>query len=109
MSGFASQVGASEADLRGEENASVNELTNASKVVFSSTLQPPLSWANTRLVSGDADVRDIAGQVNVQTTSGDVDIKHVRGALKVHSISGDLEVRQSALSGFDSMTLRPFS
>jgi dihydrofolate reductase len=25
-----------------------------SKVVFSSTLRPPLSWANTRLVSGDA-------------------------------------------------------
>ena len=32
----------------------MDELTNASKVVFSSTLQPPLSWANTRLISGDA-------------------------------------------------------
>jgi dihydrofolate reductase len=30
------------------------ELANASKVVFSSTLQPPLSWANTRLISEDA-------------------------------------------------------
>ena len=29
-------------------------LTNAPKVVFSSTLQSPLSWANTRLISGDA-------------------------------------------------------
>ncbi len=29
-------------------------LTNAPKVVFSSTLQPPLSWANTQLISGDA-------------------------------------------------------
>ena len=37
-----------------EEESSVDELTNASKVVFSSTLQPPLQWANTRLVSGDA-------------------------------------------------------
>ena len=27
---------------------------NASKVVFSSTLQPPLSWPNTRLISEDA-------------------------------------------------------
>ncbi len=54
MSGFASQSGASESDLRSDEEASVNELTNASKVVFSSTLQPPLSWANTRLISGDA-------------------------------------------------------
>jgi dihydrofolate reductase len=54
MSGFASQSGAPESDLRSEEEASINELNNASKVVFSSTLQPPLSWANTRLVSGDA-------------------------------------------------------
>ena len=32
----------------------MTELTNASKVVFSSTLQPPLSWPNTRLISEDA-------------------------------------------------------
>jgi dihydrofolate reductase len=50
MYGFASQS----SDLRSEEEASVNELTNASKVVFSSTLQTPLPWANTRLISGDA-------------------------------------------------------
>ncbi len=54
MSGFASQSGTAESDLRSDEEASVNELTNASKVVFSSTLQPPLSWPNTRLISGDA-------------------------------------------------------
>lgn len=54
MSGFASQSGAAELDLGSEEEASVDELTNASKVVFSSTLQAPLSWPNTRLISGDA-------------------------------------------------------
>jgi dihydrofolate reductase len=54
MSGFASQAGAAGSDLRSEEEASVNHLTSASKVVFSSTLQPPLPWANTRLISGDA-------------------------------------------------------
>jgi dihydrofolate reductase len=54
MNEFASQSGTAESDLRSDEEASVNELTNASKVVFSSTLQPPLSWANTRLISGDA-------------------------------------------------------
>jgi len=54
MSGFASQSGAAESDLRSDEEASVDELTNASKVVFSSTLQAPLSWPNTRLISGDA-------------------------------------------------------
>ncbi len=37
-----------------DENASMDELANASKVVFSSTLQPPLAWPNTRLISEDA-------------------------------------------------------
>jgi dihydrofolate reductase len=54
MYGFASQASPSESDLRSEEEDSVNELTNASKVVFSSTLEAPLPWANTRLISGDA-------------------------------------------------------
>jgi dihydrofolate reductase len=36
------------------EDATMDELANASKVVFSSTLQPPLSWPNTRLISEDA-------------------------------------------------------
>ena len=43
MYGFASQSRTAESDLRSDEEASVNELTNVSKVVFSSTLQPPLS------------------------------------------------------------------
>jgi dihydrofolate reductase len=51
MSGFATEppagTGAEEADT-------LAELTRTSKVVFSSSLQPPLSWANTELVSGDA-------------------------------------------------------
>ena len=51
MSGFATEppagAGAEEADT-------LAELTSASKVVFSSSLQAPLSWANTELVSGDA-------------------------------------------------------
>jgi dihydrofolate reductase len=37
-----------------DEKASMSELANASKVVFSSTLQPPLSWPNSRLISTDA-------------------------------------------------------
>ena len=42
----------SEFAVNGEEG--VDQLTQMSKVVFSSTLQTPLSWANTRLVGGDA-------------------------------------------------------
>lgn len=37
-----------------EEEDSLAGLTNASKVVFSSSLEAPLSWANSELVSGDA-------------------------------------------------------
>jgi dihydrofolate reductase len=54
MYGFTSQSGASGSDLRNEEVESVDELTSAPKVVFSSSLQDPLPWANTRLISGDA-------------------------------------------------------
>jgi dihydrofolate reductase len=37
-----------------DEGAAMAELANAPKVVFSSTLQPPLPWPNTRLISEDA-------------------------------------------------------
>jgi dihydrofolate reductase len=37
-----------------DEEATVDGLAKASKIVFSSTLQPPLAWPNTRLISGDA-------------------------------------------------------
>jgi dihydrofolate reductase len=36
------------------EDASMSELANAAKVVFSSTLKPPFAWPNTRLISEDA-------------------------------------------------------
>ncbi len=45
MSGFAEQT---------PDETGMAELTGQSKVVFSSTLTAPLSWANTELVSGDA-------------------------------------------------------
>jgi dihydrofolate reductase len=50
MSGF---VAAAET-LEPDEQAASDELTRATKVVFSSTLQAPLPWANTRLIGGDA-------------------------------------------------------
>ncbi|GAA0925232.1 dihydrofolate reductase family protein [Pseudonocardia zijingensis] len=54
MSGFAAgQVPDGEAELRAEEEESVDELTRASKVVFSSTLEDPLTWANSTLVRDD--------------------------------------------------------
>ena len=51
MSGFANELpeGAEQ-----EEADSLDELTKTPKVVFSSSLQAPLSWANSELVSGDA-------------------------------------------------------
>ena len=54
MSEFASKSGASETGDATDEDDSLAELAKLPKVVFSSTLEEPLSWANTRLVSGDA-------------------------------------------------------
>jgi dihydrofolate reductase len=42
------------AEMEAEEEASVDELTQAPKVVFSASLEEPLTWANTTLVRGDA-------------------------------------------------------
>ena len=55
MSGFAAgEPPAGEEGLPADEEASVDELTQASKVVFSTSLQEPLTWANSTLVRGDA-------------------------------------------------------
>jgi dihydrofolate reductase len=54
MSGFATEIDSRESAETTDEDAAISELSKASKVVFSSTLQTPLSWANTRLVTGDA-------------------------------------------------------
>ena len=55
MSGFAAgNVPPGQDEFRPEEAESVDELTRASKVVFSSTLEEPLTWANATLVRGDA-------------------------------------------------------
>lgn len=54
MSGFAAQAEAARSDGETDEDASFAGLASASKVVFSSTLREPLTWANTRLIDGDA-------------------------------------------------------
>ena len=55
MSGFAAgEVPRGQEEFRPEEEASVDALTQASKVVFSSSLEEPLAWANSTLVRGDA-------------------------------------------------------
>jgi dihydrofolate reductase len=51
MYGFAS---APDSDFTEEERESIAELARVPKVVFSSTLEAPLLWANAQLVSGDA-------------------------------------------------------
>ena len=55
MSGFAAgEVPAGADELRAEEEAAVGGLTRAPKVVFSASLEEPLTWANTTLVRDDA-------------------------------------------------------
>jgi dihydrofolate reductase len=53
MYGLVSDHEASASDETAEQGA-MAELTRLPKVVFSSTLEAPLSWANTQLVRGDA-------------------------------------------------------
>jgi dihydrofolate reductase len=53
MYGFAAESEASESDETSNEDDAIAELTRLPKVVFSSSLEAPLSWANTRLVTGD--------------------------------------------------------
>jgi dihydrofolate reductase len=55
MSGFAGgETPAGTDEFREEEEASLDELTRASKVVFSASLDEPLTWANCTLVRDDA-------------------------------------------------------
>ena len=55
MSGFAAdEVPAGQDEFAADEEASVDELTRASKIVFSTSLEEPLTWANSTLVRGDA-------------------------------------------------------
>ena len=55
MSGFAAgETPAGTEEFNEDEEASVDELTRASKVVFSTSLDEPLTWANSTLVRGDA-------------------------------------------------------
>lgn len=55
MAGFAAgEPPAGQKDFADDEEASVDELTRASKVVFSASLEEPLAWANSTLVRDDA-------------------------------------------------------
>ena len=55
MSGFAAgDVPAGQDEFNTDEEESVDGLTGATKVVFSASLDEPLTWANTTLVRDDA-------------------------------------------------------
>jgi dihydrofolate reductase len=55
MSGFAAgQTPAGTEEFTADEQASVDGLTRASKLVFSASLEEPLTWANATLVRDDA-------------------------------------------------------
>jgi dihydrofolate reductase len=65
MSGFAAgETPEGTDEFTDDEEASVDELMRATKVVFSSTLEEPLTWANATLVRGDAveAVRDMKSE-----------------------------------------------
>jgi dihydrofolate reductase len=53
MSGMSEQAGAEGSEFSENEGASLTGLAAVPKVVFSSTLQAPLTWPNSELVTGD--------------------------------------------------------
>ena len=54
MSGFTAQRENADSGFTADEEASIDSLAEADKVVFSSTLQPPYAWPNTQVIGGDA-------------------------------------------------------
>lgn len=54
MAGFAAQRDNPEAGFSDDEEASIKEVAQARKVVFSSTLTQPVALPNTEVISGDA-------------------------------------------------------
>ena len=55
MSGFAAgQIPSGTEEFNADEEASLDGLTRAAKVVFSASLEEPLTWANATLVRDDA-------------------------------------------------------
>jgi dihydrofolate reductase len=54
MYGMSAQAAADRSGFSEEEGASLTGLSAVPKIVFSSTLQGPLDWPNSTLVSGDA-------------------------------------------------------
>lgn len=54
MSGFSAQRADADSGFTADEEASIDSLAEADKVVFSSTLQPPYAWPNTQVIGGDA-------------------------------------------------------
>jgi dihydrofolate reductase len=54
MSGLAEEAAVDVSGFSVEEGASLAGLAARSKVIFSSTLQAPLTWPNSKLVAGDA-------------------------------------------------------
>ena len=53
MHGFTTQAGESDSGMTADESGTFDVLAKMPKVVFSSTLEEPLEWANSRLVRGD--------------------------------------------------------
>lgn len=54
MSGMSEEAAGGGSEFSKDEGAALTGLDAVPKVVFSSTLQPPLTWPNSELVAGDA-------------------------------------------------------
>ncbi|MFC0672955.1 dihydrofolate reductase family protein [Brachybacterium hainanense] len=70
---------AREIDISAEEKASFEQMAQVEKIVFSSTLEAPLDWPNSRLISTDAieAVRELKQTADRPlTTTGSISLAH---------------------------------
>ncbi len=66
-----------------------NSLAN---VEYTITVPAGISIDEVKLVSGDVDIKGVAGEVRVSTVSGNVNAEGLRGRAELSSVSGDVHV-----------------
>lgn len=54
-------------------------------------------------VSGNVEIRNVAGKVHASAVSGDVKVRNIAGSVSASSVSGDVDVEIDRLEGTDGM------
>ena len=63
---------------------------------------PATSEMEINTVSGDFEMKEIAGDISINTVSGDIDITQCSGDLDLNTVSGDIEIRELGNCDFEA-------